>query len=325
MTVREMFEFGSEHAGHSGTCREDEFLRVFNKALTLIWPRGDWLDTIGYGRIKACSPGLVRMPWNVHQIRDAWTCKTGAHVAVRDQWFSPVAPLNFIQECGHGLMLTDTGRRFPVANDPVPASFKVRTICGNPPQPGDELGIHGFDHNGMPVREILAGECMSQSWFSGITNVVKGATSAPVSIWAVWLDNQTGLETQQFLSLYHPENRNPEFPEYRINGRDEEAVMIRFKKRLILPANLDHLSPITNPVAMAFAMQAINHLGRDNEKYGENVLLAEEQLSTGIKEEAAEGGGVIRIDMATAQTPLPGRLLHREWPGVTYHPGTHNL
>ena len=322
MTVSELFDFASSHAGQSGTCREDEFIRALNKSLTLLWPRGDWRDTIEIGRITVCANSVIRLPWQWEFVREAWSSQ-GNHVGVADRWYSGVAPEAFKVLRGPGIGLIATGNRPCVAFAPPDRHFFLRATYTDAPAAADEITLHGLDQHGAPVIETLVGSCRTKQSFRRLVAVAKPRTAAPLILDAI-SSNGSGGEEVHFLAQYQPAQTNPHFAEYSVTGSNSCSIYVRVKKRLVLVRSMMDLCPIENPVAIAFALQAINNLGRDNALYAENLTLAEETLKAEIKDDSGEDGHALRFDFPRATNLVPGAFvgLRRYGPG---QPGTHNL
>lgn len=324
-TVQDAFERLQRHAGVGGSCREDQFLRDLNAAIDLVWGRGEWRDTRGWGRIRLQGSGVIRLPWQWEFIRAAWECRDGRDadaVSVQDLWFREVG--RHAVEAGQGVEidgLVSTGRTRCTAFAPPNKLFRIRQRFVETSD--DKLIYFGRDRDGVEVVEELAGDQVGEVWFAHLDAVNKAATSSPVIVEAV-IDKWIG-----FLALYDARQTNPAFAEYRYSGRHllGDWLNVRYRRRLVPPTSMRDLVPIQNFAALAFALEANNYIGKDNAKFAENLRLAEEQLGEELDIEMTDQGSVAMVETPVADNLVPGGVVpfRRRRYGDHYFPGTHHI
>ncbi len=86
---------------------------------------------------------------------------------------------------------------------------------------------------------------------------------------------------------------------YKIIGRGCATLYCKAKKRFVPIASLDDILLIDNVTALAFGLQALNHLGKDPGNYVQNLNLAEEALMEDIEDSHTESFVPVDVELVT--------------------------
>ena len=287
--ARDLFNELSAHVGHSGSCSEKEMIRSLNSAIRMLWSRGDWKGSEAFFALAPSSCRFI-LPWEYQIIRDAWRGKVP--IPVRDQWYEAISNVGLRDCCGCSCFgeLVDTGETVPTAMEhPCGWRVEVEAQCEDDP----ELRIIGRDKHDIRIEETITSGVTAKT-FQRIEAVIKPATTSPVRLNSV----DPNTDERLFLSTYHPSQVNPKMAVYKVLGKGCDILYAKAKKRFVPITSLDDCLLIDNVVALAFALQAWNHLGKDNNLYVENLNLAEEALNEDIEDSHTESFAPIDVELS---------------------------
>jgi len=287
--ARDLFDELSPHVGHSGSCSEKEFIKQLNAAIRMLWRRGDWKGSEEFFAINPSGCEFV-LPWEYETIRDGWR---GKHpIPVRDQWYEAISYVGLRDccECNCFGELVDTGKT-TATSVTHPCGWRVEVEQGC--RDTGDIRIVGRDPHNIRIEEALASGTTDLT-FSTIEAIHKKPTLEPVRLNSV--DPNTG--ERRFLATYAPSQVNPRMSVYKIIGRGCATLYCKAKKRFVPISSLDDCLLIDNVTALAFALQALNHLGKENQLYIENLNLAEESLNEDVEDLQAESFVPIDVEIA---------------------------
>lgn len=286
-----------QHVGHGGNCSDDALVQAVNQALMIVWGRGEWKETMGWGVICPRSACCFTLPWEVDHVRAAYNCRT--NIEVRDTWFQELPDAMGPCCCGSACQGLIPWQERVTAFDVPPLS---RIHVSNETCDSDPIEIQGTDPYGVLIRETVIGTGTTTSLFHKLTFVGKGATDGPIRLDAIKQDG-----SRQFLALYHPRQENPRFKTIMVKSCSSRALTIRYKKRFMPIRDTRDTLPLSNPNVLVFLLQALNHMGKDNQKFTENLALAEEFLNEELEEMKPDNGmPVVMMTGPSVGLPNPG-------------------
>lgn len=294
-TARDLFPYLSEHVRSGGTCSESQYIDWLNRALSLIWDRGDWIGTISW--LAICADGCcVKMPNQVKVVRDAWAA--AKPIPVRDQWFSTLVGGVGSSCCGScEIGLVDTGTSAPLIGHLSDEGKRIRVVFDSREPAGATVRIKAKTKNGADVDiEYVSrdGENRHESahMIKSVTHVSKDITKYPVYIF----EREYCGPEQSLIAELPASITTASFRIYKINNPCGQLI-IRAKMKLIPIQGMDDIVPIENEAALAFAMHAVSMIGKNPEAYASNLSLAIDQLEEVIKDEFASTSTPVKVEL----------------------------
>lgn len=279
------------YVGESGKNPIDpDVLVAINEARRIIYPVGDWKDTIDPLALEI-HHGTVTLPSGYTTIRKAWH---GRHnIEIESHWYSVLDYDGFSGMCGQFIDdgMIDLGDRFATFL-PYPNTFRLKVISLNRDDVGARLVFHAVSEYGEPLSltRILGqpwtpiiSDPVNDKWVKSVSYCIKPVTADRVLVSV--FDPVRRFE--QLAAIYEAGDVNPHYRRYRIpryhHGRSR-CLLVKAKKRYADLVNQDQLVDIQTD-ALIHLLQAVTaRRNRDLATYAQQVGAAKNLLDVEIKD-----------------------------------------
>jgi hypothetical protein len=300
-----LFDVIGPHVGEAGTCDEKIYLRALSQALSLIWPIGDWEGTVVRCRLPVDGQCCVRLPWQIEKIRTAWYGKNLA--PVNDHLYEGLVSDDIVS-CGEcqcpRIINSGASECLPVDPD-LPAYIAIQF---NNEEPGTRIGLVYSDMSGVrKVFEAVASEDKARhitpELVSKIVMVSKPKTNNPVLV--LRCDTSKCSKWKQ-VGYYHPAQINPTYSVVKVVGVPANStILVRAKLRCPVIHTMDDPVPIENAHALALAVRAVAHLGRNRDAYAASLKDAVDLLRVDSIDDFDHNGIAVEVDAPLAVNLMP--------------------
>jgi len=268
-SVQDMLQILRPYCGNSGTCNQVLQLQYLNKGRSLLWNKVDIDSTCEYVCIK-CVNNVLTLPSLYKQVRLAWI--DGVPVSLGNEWYQSIpqdswgdaASGGYGNGWGQGYAWNGGNKKFiEIGGKHITfqnydyAPYQLAIEAESPTDAGAQLTFFGEDAYGTRISETITlgvapAYTYSTNFFKTVFQVTKTQTTGRVRLYS-WNPDNNAL---MLLSIYQPQDVNPSFRKYAIQGRVRDSVILYCKKNYQDLFNLTDQVEFT-PEAMISAVMAV--------------------------------------------------------------------
>lgn len=296
------------HVGESGKHDADpEVLEAINEARRILYPIGDWQDTVQPVCLNVCCNTVTLPSWG-ETIRKAWLGRE--NLDIENQWYSSIECSSFCRYCYSEVSsnLVDLGKRFATFR-PYDKNFRVKVKGTDNEDKGIELTFHGVSEYGETVlltrilgnawQSIIA-DPINDKWLRSISAVNKPITKGNVIVY-IW---DPVREQEQVCAIYEPLDVNPQLRRYafRLSGRNQVFAMV--KKRFVELVDDRQLVDIHTDALIHVLHAITSRRNRDQQSYAVHIQAARNFLDKEIQNNRPTQASRMKIDMENYESNL---------------------
>lgn len=259
--------------GESGMCEDDpRVLEAINDARRVIYPLGDWKDTVERLCVQPYCQSLT-LPANVEYVIKAWNCCSP--MRIENEWYTAVD--DFTRCCGTPCgALIKKGDDYIAFREFPDGAFRLSVVFEDDRDTGVEIKFHGMSYSGgdVSLTRTSRGAWIwdrggpTDHWMRGLRYVIKPRTFGRIRVCAY---NDT---KEIMIALYYPKDVNPRYVRYHTGAhRMGNQIMVKAKKKFIDLVEDDETVDISTD-ALIHVLQAItDRENRNLNGYGTNLGL----------------------------------------------------
>lgn len=276
------------YVGESGKNEADpEVLEAINEARRIIYPLGNWVDTMD-DLVLQCQNGFVTLPFWADVIVNAW--HNGHLLNIENEWYHRVGS-DFARRFGRESCddaVIDLGDKFASFLD-ADRPFRIKVVPQDDRDEGTCLTFHGVSEYGEPVlltRTLqkawipITSDPANDKWVKRFTYCEKPKTYDRVRVY-IW---DIVRNTQSVCAIYEGIEVNPQYRRYRVmrTGRRNQIIARVKKKYADLTDNKELVDIHTD--ALIHVLQAItSRRNRDSQAYAGQIKSARDFLDKEIE------------------------------------------
>ena len=296
------------HVGESGKHSTDpDVLEAINEARRIIYPLGDWQDTVQPACLTVCCNSVTLPSWG-ETIRSAWLGRES--MEIENQWFECMECSSFKHYCYSDVSsnLVDLGKRFATFR-PYERNFRIKVVGTDDRDKGVEMTFHAISEYGetLLLTRILdkawkpvTSDPTNDKWVKSISAVNKPVTFGDVRVY-IW-DPIQQMET--ICAIYEPLDVNPQLRRYaiRLSGRNQLFAMV--KKRFVELVDDRQLVDIHTDALIHLLHGITARANRDTATYALNIKAARNFLDGEISNNLPDQAYNVQIDMGNRERNL---------------------
>lgn len=296
------------HVGESGKHDADpEVLEAINEARRILYPIGDWQDTVEPTCLNVCCNTVTLPSWG-ETIRKAWF---GTEVIeIDNQWFASMEASTFRRCCYSEVTgnLVDLGKRFAVFR-PYDKNFRIKVMGTDNRDKGVELTFHSRSEYGetLLLTRILGNawqpviaDPANDKWINAITAVNKPVTFGDVRVY-IW---DPVRQVEYLAGVYEPHDVNPQLRRYAVRASGRYQIFAMVKKRFADLIDDRQLVDIHTDALIHVLHGITSRKNRDQNSYGVSIAAAKNFLDKEIQNNRPTQASRLKIDMENSATNL---------------------
>lgn len=277
------------YVGESGKHESDpDVLEAINEARRIIYPVGDWKDTMESVAL-ATHGSTVTLPNWAEVIRKAWTVR-GHEFDLPHGWYDYVATDTFLRLRSHELQLIDLGQRY-ASFQPYSRNFRLKVLTADNDDAGLKISFNAVNEYGAPVlltRTMntaglpIISEPADDRWIRSFSSAQKPVTKDRVFVYIY----DPVRHYESLCAVYEGPDINPQYRRYRVPTAVHPQILAKVKKKFVEITDDRQLVDIHTD-ALIHLMQGITaRRNRDMAGYAAGVTSAKNFLDAEIKSEA---------------------------------------
>lgn len=260
---------------------DPEVLEAINEARRIVYPLGDWKDTLEPIVLHQHS-GQITLPGWADSIREAGWCNH--ELDIDNQWYSAFQQ-DGLRNCTRNHGLIDLGPRFCTFK-PYHRNFRIKVKSLDVRDKGVELTFHCVSEHGEPVlltrilsdawKDVIS-DPISDKWVRSISACNKPVTHDRVLVYIY----DPVRDYESLCAVYEANETNPQYRRYKVHHKRHVVAKVKKKfKELVDDRELVDI----HTDALIHLLQAVtSRKNRDPQMYAAMVKSARDYLDRDIK------------------------------------------